>query len=63
MKKCIPQSSVSTRFLCITFLFAFVLLLSSPFGQAQSAAATGRLEGTVTDSSGAAATQQRSTLR
>jgi outer membrane receptor protein involved in Fe transport len=54
MKKCISQSSVSTRLLCITFLFAFVLLLSSPFGQAQSAADTGRLEGAVTDSSGAA---------
>jgi hypothetical protein len=54
MKKCIPQSPVSTRLLCFTFLFAFILWLSSPLGHAQSAASTGRLEGTVTDSSGAA---------
>ncbi len=54
MEKCISQSSVWTRVLCITFFFAFALSLLSPFGQAQSAAATGRLEGTVTDSSGAA---------
>jgi len=52
--KCIPQSSVSTRVLCIILFFAFALSLSSHIGQAQSAAAMGRLEGTVTDSSGAA---------
>ena len=62
MKKCIAQSSVSARILCITFLFAFALSLSSPFGQAQSAA-TGRLEGTITDSSGAAVPDAQVTVR
>jgi hypothetical protein len=52
VKTCISQLSVSTRVLCLVFSLA--LSLSSHIGQAQSAAATGRLEGTVTDSTGAA---------
>lgn len=48
--------------LCLSFLFAIVVVLPSRV-QAQSAAATGRLEGTVTDPTGAAVPGAEITVR
>ena len=48
--------------LCLSFLFAVLVILPSRM-QAQSAAATGRLEGTVTDPTGAAVRGAEITVR
>ncbi len=54
MNSTIQQSSVSVRLFGLAMVVALVFLVSMPLSHAQSAAATGRLEGTVTDPSGAA---------
>ena len=54
MRRSIPLGCTFYCIRVVTLFFAFVLLLSSTLARAQSAAASGRLEGTVTDPSGAA---------
>ena len=53
MKRQIPWRFASLR-VCVAMLFTAILLLSSILLHSQSAAATGRLEGTIADPSGAA---------
>jgi hypothetical protein len=59
----IQQSSVAVRFSCLALVVALVFLVSLPLSHAQSAAATGRLEGTATDPSGAAVPDAEITVR
>jgi hypothetical protein len=47
----------------VTLLFAVIILLSSTTAHSQSAAATGRLEGTIADPSGAAIPDAELTIR
>src|SRR5207302_1855984 len=63
MKRSIPRGFASLCVAVVAFLFATMLLLFSTGAQAQSAAATGRLEGTVTDPSGAAVPEAEVTVR
>src|SRR5258707_959210 len=54
MRQCSPRLHPSFFSPGLVLLLALILMLSSTAVHAQSASATGRLEGTVTDSSGAA---------
>ena len=60
MNRSIPQGFAA---LCVPVFFVAILLLSSTLVHAQSAAATGRLEGTITDPSGAAVPDAEVTVR
>src|SRR6266404_2443847 len=63
MRQCTPRLHPSFFPPGLVLLLALILMLSSTAVHAQSAAATGRLEGTVTDSSGAAVPDANVTVR
>jgi len=54
MRQYIPRHYPSVFFSGLSLLLAMILMLSPTAVQSQSASATGRLEGIVTDSTGAA---------
>ena len=58
-----PQGCASLCAVVVTLLFAVIILLSSTTAHSQSAAATGRLEGTIADPSGAAIPDAELTIR
>ncbi len=63
MRQCTPRLHPSFFPPGLVLLLALILMLSSTAVHAQSASATGRLEGTVTDSSGAAVPTAGVTVR
>ena len=63
MRQCSPRLHPSFFSPGLVLLLALILMLSSTAVHAQSASATGRLEGTVTDSSGAAVPAAGVTVR
>jgi hypothetical protein len=63
MSPLIPQAVAFLRLLSLVLLIAAITLLSSTVTHAQSAVATGRLEGTVTDPSAAAIADAEVTVR
>src|ERR1700757_2901875 len=62
MKRSIPWRFTSSH-ICVAMLLSAMLLLSSTPAHSQSAAATGRLEGTISDPSGAAVPDAEVTVR
>src|SRR6267143_1542927 len=63
MRQCTPRLQPSFFSPGLVLILALILMLSSTAVHAQSASATGRLEGTVTDSSGAAVPAAGVTVR